>query len=88
MGVICLLVNEWVKYGINVNVVVSGYMVINNIQQLCKDEECSKEIFDCILVGCWGLFDDLKGLVVFLVFKVFDYISGYIIVVDGGWLVC
>lgn len=88
MGVICLLVNEWVKYNINVNVIVLGYMVINNIQQLCVDEQCSSEIFDCIFVGCWGLLVDLMGLVVFFVFLVFDYINGYMVVVDGGWLVC
>lgn len=32
MGIMCLMVNEWVKYNINVNVIVLGYMFMNNIQ--------------------------------------------------------
>ena len=57
----------------------SGLMVI------AKDEE-SKEILDRIPAGRWGLPDDLKGPVVFLASKASDYISGYTIAVDGGWL--
>ncbi|EPN8814791.1 2-dehydro-3-deoxy-D-gluconate 5-dehydrogenase KduD [Yersinia enterocolitica] len=86
MGVTRLLANEWAKHGINVNAVAPGYMATNNTQQLRKDEERSKEILDRIPAGRWGLSDDLKGPVVFLASKASDYISGYTIAVDGGWL--
>lgn len=86
MGVTRLLANEWAKHGINVNAVAPGYMATNNTQQLRKDEERSKEILDRIPAGRWGLPDDLKGPVVFLASKASDYISGYTIAVDGGWL--
>ena len=86
MGVTRLLANEWAKHGINVNAVAPGYMATNNTQQLRKDEERSKEILDRIPAGRWGLPDDLKGPVVFPASKASDYISGYTIAVDGGWL--
>ncbi|HGA2074954.1 TPA: 2-dehydro-3-deoxy-D-gluconate 5-dehydrogenase KduD [Yersinia enterocolitica] len=86
MGVTRLLANEWAKHGINVNAVAPGYMATNNTQQLRKNEERSKEILDRIPAGRWGLPDDLKGPVVFLASKASDYISGYTIAVDGGWL--
>lgn len=86
MGVTRLLANEWAKHDINVNAVAPGYMATNNTQQLRKDEERSKEILDRIPAGRWGLPDDLKGPVVFLASKASDYISGYTIAVDGGWL--
>lgn len=88
VGIIWLLVNEWVGKGININVIVLGYMVIDNIVQLCVDEVCNKVILECILVGCWGMLDDLVGVVVFLVLFVLDYINGVVLLVDGGWLVC
>ncbi|ANI31895.1 2-deoxy-D-gluconate 3-dehydrogenase [Yersinia entomophaga] len=86
MGVTRLLANEWAKYNINVNAIAPGYMATNNTQQLRKDEERSKEILDRIPAARWGLPSDLMGPVVFLASNASDYISGYTIAVDGGWL--
>lgn len=44
-------------------------------------------ILGWIFVNCWGILVDLVGLVVFLVFNVFDFVNGYILYVDGGILV-
>lgn len=86
MGVTRLLANEWAKHGINVNAIAPGYMATNNTQQLRADEERSKEILERIPAGRWGLPDDLMGPVVFLSSTASDYINGYTIAVDGGWL--
>lgn len=86
MGVTRLLANEWAKHNINVNALAPGYMATNNTQQLRADEGRSKEILDRIPAGRWGLPDDLKGPAIFLASSASDYINGYTIAVDGGWL--
>ena len=86
LGITRLLANEWAQHQINVNAIAPGYMATNNTQQLREDAERSKEILDRIPAGRWGSPDDLKGPVVFLASSASDYINGYTIAVDGGWL--
>lgn len=86
MGVTRLLANEWAKHGINVNAIAPGYMATNNTQQLRADEKRNGEIVERIPASRWGRPDDMKGPVVFLVSPASDYVHGYTLAVDGGWL--
>ncbi len=86
MGVTRLLANEWAKHGINVNAIAPGYMATNNTQQLRSDESRNKEILERIPAARWGLPQDLMGPVVFLSSPASDYVNGYTLAVDGGWL--
>lgn len=86
LGITRLLANEWAAKGINVNAIAPGYMATNNTQQLRADIERNQEIIDRIPAGRWGTPNDLKGPVVFLASPASDYIHGYTLAVDGGWL--
>jgi len=86
MGITRLMANEWAKYNINVNALAPGYMATNNTAPLRADKERSAEILGRIPAGRWGLPEDLQGPVVFLASSASDYIQGYTIAVDGGWL--
>lgn len=86
LGITRLLANEWAQHDINVNAIAPGYMATNNTQQLRDDAERSKEILDRIPAARWGTPEDLKGPVVFLASPASDYINGYTVAVDGGWL--
>ncbi len=86
MGITRLLANEWAKYNINVNAIAPGYMATNNTAPLRSDPVRSKEILDRIPAGRWGTPADLEGPVVFLASKASDYVNGYTVAVDGGWL--
>lgn len=86
MGITRLMANEWAQNGINVNAIAPGYMSTNNTAPIRVDKERSAEILGRIPSGRWGLPEDLQGPVVFLASPAADYIQGYTIAVDGGWL--
>lgn len=86
MGITRLMANEWAKNNINVNAIAPGYMATNNTAALRADEERNKAILERIPAERWGLPEDLAGPVTFLCSAASDYINGYTIAVDGGWL--
>jgi 2-deoxy-D-gluconate 3-dehydrogenase len=86
MGITRLLANEWAQHGINVNAIAPGYMSTNNTAALREDAGRSAMILERIPAGRWGTPDDLAGPVVFLASRASDYVHGYTIAVDGGWL--
>lgn len=86
VGLTRLMANEWAKYGINVNAIAPGYMVTNNTKALREDQNRYEEILGRIPAGRWGMPEDLGGTVVFLASRASDYIHGFTIAVDGGWL--
>lgn len=86
MGVTRLMANEWAKEGINVNAIAPGYMATNNTEALRADAQRNAEILGRIPADRWGTPKDLAGPCVFLASHASDYINGYTIAVDGGWL--
>ncbi|MBG2876924.1 2-dehydro-3-deoxy-D-gluconate 5-dehydrogenase KduD [Proteus alimentorum] len=86
MGVTRLLANEWANKGINVNAIAPGYMATNNTAALRADEARNAAILERIPAERWGVPSDMMGPVVFLASSASDYINGYTIAVDGGWL--
>ena len=86
MGITRLLANEWARYNININAIAPGYMATDNTAPLRKDKERSKVILDRIPADRWGKPEDLQGPAVFLASEASNYINGYTIAVDGGWL--
>ena len=61
-------------------------MATNNTAQLRDDADRSETILDRIPAGRWGTPDDMKGAVVYLASKASDYVNGFTLAVDGGWL--
>ena len=86
MGLTKAMCNEWASHNINVNAIAPGYMSTNNTAQLRSDSDRSEAIIDRIPAGRWGTPDDMKGAVVFLASAASDYVNGFTLAVDGGWL--
>lgn len=86
MGLTKQLACEWAKDNINVNAIAPGYMNTNNTEQLRKDPKRSAEILARIPADRWGLPADVAGPAVFLASSASDYVNGYTLAVDGGWL--
>jgi len=85
-GITMELANEWAKYNINVNAIAPGYMATNNTAPIRADEGRANDILARIPAGRWGTIEDVAGPAVFLASSASDYVNGYTLAVDGGWL--
>ncbi|MGC9312115.1 MAG: 2-dehydro-3-deoxy-D-gluconate 5-dehydrogenase KduD [Sediminispirochaetaceae bacterium] len=86
IGLTRALANEWAAHNINVNGIAPGYMVTDNTEQLRKNKERYDSITSRIPAGRWGSPSDLQGAAVFLASAASEYVNGFTIAVDGGWL--
>jgi len=80
------LANEWASRNVQVNAIAPGYFRTEVTQPLQDDETRYREILARIPAGRWGDPEDLAGAAVFLASPASDYVTGTILVVDGGWL--
>ena len=79
------LAAEWGKYGITVNVLAPGWFKTAQNEVLYENEEWVEYITDRIPLKRPGQPHDLDGTVVFLASDASAYITGQIILVDGGF---
>lgn len=76
---------SWAPYGINVNALSPGmFPVESNMRKW--PEGTFERIQQRIPLGRMGSATDLKGAVVFLASPASDYMTGHVLVVDGGWI--
>ncbi|PYI22240.1 2-deoxy-D-gluconate 3-dehydrogenase [Aspergillus violaceofuscus CBS 115571] len=81
------LSNEWAARGVRVNAVAPGYVATEMNTALLNDADRSRSILDRIPAGRWASPEDFKGVTVFLAAgQASDYVSGSVVVVDGGWM--
>jgi 2-dehydro-3-deoxy-D-gluconate 5-dehydrogenase len=85
-AVVKALSNEWAARGIQVNGLAPGYIATNATTALQEDPVRNKEILTRIPAGRWGSPEDLGGPAVFLASPASDYVTGEILVADGGWM--
>lgn len=78
--------NEWTSKGITVNAIAPGYIATDMNEALLKDENRLRSISERIPAGRWGSPEDFKGSVVYLSSRASGYVSGHVLVVDGGWM--
>jgi 2-dehydro-3-deoxy-D-gluconate 5-dehydrogenase len=80
------LANEWAAHNIQINAIAPGYFRTDNTQALQKDEVRNRQILERIPAGRWGEPEDIAGAAVFLASPASDYVTGEVLVVDGGWM--
>ncbi len=80
------LSNEWAGKGICVNAIAPGYIRTDNTKALQDNPERNQSILSRIPIDRWGTPDDFKGPAVFLASDAANYVSGEILLVDGGWM--
>ncbi|HET9136732.1 MAG TPA: glucose 1-dehydrogenase [Candidatus Kapabacteria bacterium] len=81
------MANELAKYNIAVNAIAPGYFNTDATEQLRKNSERMNALLSRIPMGRFGNPEELAGAFVFLASKASDYVTGEIVVVDGGFRV-
>jgi NAD(P)-dependent dehydrogenase (short-subunit alcohol dehydrogenase family) len=79
--------DELAEYEIQVNGIAPGYYATEITTATRSDPATNQRVLDHIPAGRWGDPADLMGATVFLASKASDYVSGHVLVVDGGYLV-
>jgi 2-deoxy-D-gluconate 3-dehydrogenase len=80
------LANEWAGRNVQVNAIAPGYIATDNTTALRNDPVRNPAILARIPAGRWGDPVDLAGATLFLASPASDYVSGTVLIVDGGWM--
>ena len=78
---------EWGRYGITVNILAPGWFETDQNRALFQDKGWVNSVIERIPVGRTGLKHDLDGAVVFLSSDASEYVTGQLILVDGGYTI-
>lgn len=78
------LASEWAQYNIRVNAIAPGYMTTPNTQTSRKFPEIVARLTEMTPMKRYGREDELKGIAVFLASEASSYMTGSILVIDGG----
>jgi 3-oxoacyl-[acyl-carrier protein] reductase len=76
---------EYASRGITANCVAPGYITTDMTNAL--PDEARKALLDSIALGRLGSPDDVAGAVLFLASSLAGYITGQVLVVDGGMVI-
>ena len=76
---------EWAAHNIQVNAIAPGLIETDMSDGLRSDREFAAWSESRIPAGRWGKPEDVVGAAVFLASAAADYVTGHVLVVDGGW---
>lgn len=76
---------EWAKYNIQVNSICPGYMRTSMNEKELSNEKIYKHLVGKVPMRRLGVPEDVAGMALLLATEASDYITGQMLVVDGGW---
>ncbi|WP_104081494.1 SDR family NAD(P)-dependent oxidoreductase [Cryobacterium sp. Y11] len=85
MGVVRALSCEWAGFGIRVNGVSPGYVETEMTKELFADPSRRQQLLDRIPAGRFGTPEELGAPTVFLASSGSEYMTGQLLIIDGGW---
>jgi NAD(P)-dependent dehydrogenase (short-subunit alcohol dehydrogenase family) len=77
---------EWARHGVNVNAIAPGVFRTALNQKLLDETPRGKEFLTRTPMGRFGKVEELAGAAVFLASEAASYVTGEVLVVDGGFL--
>jgi NAD(P)-dependent dehydrogenase (short-subunit alcohol dehydrogenase family) len=75
---------EWAGFGVRVNALCPGWTATELNRNLWEDEAASKATIASVPMQRWGRADEMTGPAVFLASDASSYMTGQVLVVDGG----
>jgi NAD(P)-dependent dehydrogenase (short-subunit alcohol dehydrogenase family) len=81
------LAAEWAHYQVTVNALAPGYFVSPMNQERFADPEILQNTVRRIPMKRLATYDDLTPVLIFLASDAAKYITGQVIVADGGWTI-
>ncbi len=75
---------DWARHGLQVNALAPGYFKTPLNQALVDDPKFSAWLENRTPAGRWGDVDELIGAAVFLSSKASSFVTGHMLVIDGG----
>jgi gluconate 5-dehydrogenase len=76
---------EWAPHNIQVNAIAPG-LIRSDLTEVLRDDPAFVAWSESrIPAGRWGKPADIAGAAIFLASSAADYVTGHILVVDGGW---
>jgi NAD(P)-dependent dehydrogenase (short-subunit alcohol dehydrogenase family) len=80
-----VLAIEWAEYHINVNAIAPAFIETPLTQPMFKEKGFREYVLGNTPLGRVGKPSDLSGAVVFLASEASDYMTGHVMLIDGGW---
>jgi NAD(P)-dependent dehydrogenase (short-subunit alcohol dehydrogenase family) len=81
------LAAEWARYHITVNALAPGYFISPMNEQRFADPDILQNTIRRIPMRRLATYDDLTPVLVFLASNAAKYVTGQVMVVDGGWTI-
>jgi NAD(P)-dependent dehydrogenase (short-subunit alcohol dehydrogenase family) len=75
---------EWAVRGVRVNALCPGWTATDLNRNLWEDGAVGKQMIDPVPMKRWGLPTEMAGPAVFLASAASSYMTGQVLVVDGG----
>ena len=77
---------EWARKGVNVNAIAPGVFKTALNQKLLEETQRGQEFLTRTPMGRFGKVEELAGAAVFLASEAASFVTGEVLVVDGGFL--
>jgi NAD(P)-dependent dehydrogenase (short-subunit alcohol dehydrogenase family) len=76
---------EWARHGIRVNAIAPGYVRTRMTAPALGEPDTLRKVIASTPLGRVAEPEDLAGAAVFLASRASEYVTGHVLMVDGGW---
>jgi NAD(P)-dependent dehydrogenase (short-subunit alcohol dehydrogenase family) len=76
---------ELAPFGITCNAICPGPFLTDMNVPIAESEEAKKFIVGAVALNRWGRLEEIQGAAIFLASEASSYVTGSLLMVDGGW---